>query len=181
MAFLTRTWRTAVEWFEHGDLVPLLVVVSAAHYANILAGKDPLIVAIAIGILVDISHYRTVRAAVRYQNRNWQMIARWSVALAMTAVALTYHLRYYDNDIWLAAPLPFLIATLAWLSKVDAGVGARQKQAPVAPAKVEQPAAETFTATCERCNWSHNHYKSQRAASNALNAHRRGCKEIVPC
>jgi hypothetical protein len=30
---------------------------------------------------------------------------------------------------------------------------------------------ETFEAICEQCGWSHNHYATQRAATNALTAH----------
>jgi hypothetical protein len=109
-----------VRWFESGDLVPLLIVVSAVHYAAVLKGKDQWLVAIAIGLLVDLGHYRWVRAAARYDGgRVSQIVTRWTFALVMTGVSLAYHLRYYDNDLWLAAPIPLLIASLAWLAKVD--------------------------------------------------------------
>lgn len=131
-------WSWVVDWFEHGDLVPLLVVVSAWHYAAVLADADAWPVAIAIGILVDIGHFRTIRAAFRYnvpgkrRRRGWparmahavgiringQLSARWMIALTMTAISLAYHQRYYD-DWWLSAPIPFLIAALAWLGQVD--------------------------------------------------------------
>jgi len=178
---MTTIWRHVVNWFENGDLVPLLIVVSAWHYIAILAGRDPWPVAIAIGLLVDLGHYRTVRAAVRYRGRPSQSAARWAVAAAMTVVALAYHLRYYEFDWWLAAPIPALIATLAWLSRVDANLGARSRAQGAgesegkAAGSEEQP--ETFMAVCERCGWSRNGYKSELARRNALNAHRRSCPE----
>lgn len=116
---MTRAWRAAVNWFETGDLVPLLVLVSAVHYAAVLASKDYWAVAVAIGLLVDLGHYRVVRVAVRYAGDNgWQRLARWAIAIGMTAVSLNYHQRYYQ-DWWLSAPLPLLIAALAWLQQVE--------------------------------------------------------------
>ncbi len=116
---MTRAWRAAVAWFETGDLVPLLVLVSAVHYAAVLAGKDYWMVAVAIGLLVDLGHYRTIRAAVKYRNGTLRQSAlRWAIAVSMTAVSLNYHQRYY-SDWWLSAPLPLLIAALAWLQQVE--------------------------------------------------------------
>lgn len=116
---MTKLWRSAVTWFETGDLVPLLVIISAVHYASVLANKDAWPVAIAIGLLVDLGHYRVVRVAVRYQgDSGWQRVARWAIAVSMTAVSLNYHQRYYE-DWWLSAPLPLLIAALAWLQQVE--------------------------------------------------------------
>lgn len=136
---MTRLWRIAVNWFETGDLVPLLVIISAVHYAAVLAGKDAWPVAIAIGLLVDLGHYRVVRVAVRYQGDNrWQRLARWAIAISMTAVSLNYHQRYYE-DWWLSAPLPLLIAALAWLQQVephkreDAPMRVIRQTAPVLP------------------------------------------------
>lgn len=121
------SWSYLVHWFEYGDLVPLLVLISAVHYAAVLAGKDSWPVAIAIGLLVDLGHFRTVRAAVRYSGDDrWQGATRWLIAAGMTALSLNYHQRYYA-DWWLSAPLPLLIAALAWLQKVDQRAGAKPK------------------------------------------------------
>lgn len=112
-------WDGLLDFFEYGDLVPFLVIVSAVHYAVILSGKDFWIVAVAIGMLVDLGHFRTIRAAFRYGGDDRrQLLARWLIALVMTGISLAYHQRYY-NDFWLSAPIPFLIAALAWLQKVD--------------------------------------------------------------
>lgn len=118
-SFFSHAWHSLVDWFEFSDLVPLLVLVSAVHYAAVLAGKDYWLVAVAIGLLVDLGHYRTIRAAVRYggddRRQRW---ARWLIAAGMTALSLNYHQRYYQ-DYWLSAPLPLLIAALAWLQQID--------------------------------------------------------------
>jgi hypothetical protein len=127
-------WKWIVEWFESGDLVPLLVLVSAVHYAQVLSGKDAWLVAVVIGLLVDLGHYRTIRAAVRYSGSDgWQRVARWTIAIAMTGLSLNYHQRYYE-DWWLSAPLPLLIAALAWLQQIE--------RKPVAKAEREPSKAE---------------------------------------
>ena len=115
----------AVQWFEFGDLLPLLIIVSSAHYISILSNHDNWFVAVAIGILVDLGHYRWVRAAARYSGSDKRQAAiRWLFAISMTVVSLAYHQRFYQ-DWWLSIPLPLLIASLAWLSKVDERVGKR--------------------------------------------------------
>lgn len=129
---IPKLWKSITTWFEHGDLVPLLVVVSAVHYAAVLQKYDYWPVAIAIGLLVDLGHFRTVRAAVRYAGDNWRQIAvRWFAVVVMTAVSLAYHQRYY-GDWWLSAPLPLLIAFLAWQQHVDSRIGVRDKSVTVA-------------------------------------------------
>jgi hypothetical protein len=131
---MKKFWNFVVTWFESGDLVPLLVLVSAVHYAAVLASKDFWLVAVAIGLLVDLGHYRTVRAAVRYSGSDgWQRVARWAIAIAMTALSLNYHERYYQ-DWWLSAPLPLLIAALAWLQQIE--------RKPVSKAEREQSKSE---------------------------------------
>ena len=130
MKRLQLAWSWLVDWFERGDLVPLLVLVSAVHYAAVLSGKDYWPVAVAIGLLVDLGHYRTVRAAVRYNGDDWrQRAARIVIAVGMTLLSLNYHQRYYA-DWWLSAPLPLLIAALAWLQHVDRRSPAKSEAQP---------------------------------------------------
>ena len=180
-------WQSAVNWFEHGDLIPLMVLVSAVHYASVLRGHDGVLAAVAIGLLVDLGHYRTVRYAVRYTGvRRWEIAVRWGIAFVMTAVSFVYHFRYY-NDWLLAAPLPFLIAVLAWLESRNRSHPAKpsetERREHVAIATVsesERTTAKTYVAICQECEWQHNGYKSQSAATNALNAHmRRHVEKIV--
>jgi len=46
-----------------------------------------------------------------------------------------------------------------------------QSDAVAKPVQVKALEPVTFNAICPVCNWSHNHYTSQRAATNALTAH----------
>lgn len=116
---ISRVWQSVVNWFERGDLIPLLVLVSAVHYANILAEYDYWAVAVAIGLLVDLGHYRIIREAMTYTGTSKKGITiRWTFAAMMTGMSLAYHQMFYNN-FWLSAPLPLLIAALAWLQRVD--------------------------------------------------------------
>lgn len=137
---ISRVWQSIVNWFERGDLIPLLVLVSAVHYANILSEYDWWGVAVAIGLLVDLGHYRVIRAAVRYTGSNgWESLARWLIAAVMTAVSLSYHQRFY-NDWWLSIPLPLLIAALAWLQRVDR---AKPSESVAKPSKIAANESKT--------------------------------------
>lgn len=177
MQIITKMWKSIVDWFEHGDLVPVLIVVSAWHYMSILNGKDPAIVALAIGLLVDLGHYRTVRAAFRYSGVSWgERIARFLFAFAMTAVSLAYHQRYY-NDWLLSVPIPLLIAGLAWLQRVDR-VSRTNPNEPerksIEPRVVviEKPIAPiALPFVCHKCG---NDYRTQQALAGHLKAHKNG-------
>ena len=151
---MKKAWTIVTDWFEHGDLVPLLIIVSAWHYMSILQGKDPAVVALAIGLLVDLGHYRTIRAAFRYNGASWgERIARWMFALVMTVISLAYHQRYY-NDWLFSAPIPLLIAGLAWLQRVDK------------PHRTE-PIERAFV--CPKCQAR---YKTQQALAGHAKAHK---------
>jgi len=190
---MSRAWRTACQawdalttWLESGDLVPLLVIVSAWHYIDVLRGLDPWPVAVAIGLLVDVGHFRAVIIAARYAGeRNGQRALRWAVALVMTVISLAYHLRYYGGDWWFAVPMPLLIAALAYFERN----ATRKRSAPsdVNPlrAKSSEPASEPSEPAsvvqsapseperlqakfvCSKCGRTF-------ASQNALNAHK--CK-----
>jgi len=167
-------WEAAIYWFEHGDLVPLIVIVSAVHYSFVLAAFDHWMVATSIGLMVDLGHFRTVRAAVRYSGANHKtQITRWMVAFFMTAVSISYQQRYY-SDWWLSLPLPFLIVSLAWLQETDKATGKRTKsETPAEPKPLLAKASETKPAKSEnvfRCDFA----KSQ----NGLNAHKRKHSKI---
>ena len=155
---MNKLWQSIVNWFEHGDLVPLLVLVSAIHYIDVLGNKDKWFVAVAIGLLVDLGHYRWVRAAARYTGSfRWGGFTRWVFALAMTCVSLVYHERFY-TDLWFSIPLPFLIASLAWLSKVDANVGKRTvSELSAKQAKLKTPKSLSSAKSSEPpaflCDW----------------------------
>lgn len=186
LAWLPGLWRSMLAWFEAGDLVPLMVMVSAVHYAVVLGRKDHPVVSIAIGVLVDLGHYRAVRAAVRYtapkarrlRKGSWlvrlaagiraQVVVRWAAVCVMTAVSLTYHQRYYE-DWWLSAPLPLLIAFLAWQHHVDRNVGKRKDaKTSEAPAQTERKPAPAAAYICRVCGES---YASPQAYAGHMKSH----------
>lgn len=114
---LTNLWKTALSWIESGDLIFPMVVVSVAHYVGVLSGRDIVLVAAAIGLLVDIGHYRLIKSALKYGG-GW-----WGAAAVMTAIAFGYHFAFYSlagawvvEAVLLAIPIPFLIIALAALS-----------------------------------------------------------------
>lgn len=99
-----------LDWFEAGDLVPLAVLISVAHYGPVLvAHGEQWIVAWAVGTMVDLLHFRSVRYA--FTDRRWMAAV---VAAATTVMATGYHLRFYSGDWLLALPIPIGIAILAW-------------------------------------------------------------------
>lgn len=104
--------KKALDWLEEGDLVPLAVVVSVAHYGPVLvAHGEHWLVAWSVGILIDLLHFRSVRYA--FATRQW---LAGLVAVATTIMATGYHLRFYGGDWLLALPIPIGIAILAWHS-----------------------------------------------------------------
>jgi uncharacterized membrane protein (UPF0136 family) len=107
------TWGLIVWIFEKSDIVPLLVIVSTFHYAGALSGKDPAPIAVVLGVLVDVGHYRSVKSAMKNQGKE-----RFAVMTVLTAMTGYYHWLWY-KDFLLAISLPTLIICLALLSKWD--------------------------------------------------------------
>ena len=117
---LENVWHSILNWIEGGDLVPLLVVVSAVHYAAVLRTRDIWPVAVAIGLLVDVGHFRSVLIAVRYGGADRaERALRYGVAAVMTGISLSYHWRFYGGDWTFALPMPLLIAALAYFDNRD--------------------------------------------------------------
>lgn len=112
-------FKKMIDWFEDGDLVPLAVVISVAHYGPVLMAHGEFwVVAWAVGVMIDLLHFRSVRYA--FSSRVW---LAGLVAAATTVMAMGYHLRFYDGDWLLAAPIPVGIAILAWhASEKERGV-----------------------------------------------------------
>ncbi len=122
---IKQAWDWLIGKLETGDLIPLLILVSAGHYITVLKEFDHEVTAVAVGILVDLGHFRSVRIAAKYRyqkttedqkgtGRLGEFILRWIVVALLTAIALSYHLRFYAQDWTLAAPIPILIAFLAY-------------------------------------------------------------------
>lgn len=190
MKRLSAAFRFVVDYFEHGDLVPFIVVVSAIHYSAILREHDHLIAAVSIGTLVDLGHYRWTKAAVKYSGENgWERAGRWVMVLVMSAIALNYQQRFY-NDWWLSVPMPLLIASLAWLNQKESkGKSAisQQKPAKAELKEVEPPQIPAFAEpasakadpaflTCEICGDTHGKSGNPFITQAALNAHMKAHK-----
>lgn len=172
-------FRSLLNWLEHGDLVPLIVLVSAWHYSVILSAHDHTVAAIAIGTLVDLGHYRWTKAAVRYLGNDWkEKLGRWFMVLIMSAIALNYQQRFY-NDWWLSVPMPLLIASLAWLNQKDSKSQqkASKSEKVVANAEPEIAKAEVPVLACEICGATHGKSGHPILTRAALNAHMKAHKE----
>lgn len=171
---MNKIFHSIVNWLETGDLVLLIVLVSAVHFASVLAKYDYPPVAIALGLLVDLGIWRAVRYAVRYQGASlWERCARYAIACAMIAISYAYHHRFY-GDIILAAPVPFLIAALSWLdSRKPAKVERKDTQA-------ETQAMEQMRYVCVTCGAS---YARQQGLAAHMRKHAKqkanGHKEVV--
>lgn len=102
-------WHNISTFFEDGDLTPLAVLISVAHYGPVLvAHGENLLVAWAVGAMIDLLHFRSVRRAVTVHN--WMNVI---IGALTTAMAIGYHLRFYNGDWLLALPIPLGIAILA--------------------------------------------------------------------
>lgn len=114
---MVRIWNRIHKWIETGDLIPLLIAVSVAHYVDVLRARDFVLVAAFIGVLVDLGQYRLLKASLK--KGGWW----WIPTGIMTVIALGYHYAFYTlagagvgEALLLAAPIPFLIIALAALS-----------------------------------------------------------------
>lgn len=135
------SWHKISTAFEYGDLTPLAVVISVGHYGPVLAAKgDNVVVAWMVGALIDLLHYRTVRRLFQVTGRN-QVIGHALVAVVTTAMALGYHLRFYEGDWLLAIPIPVGIAILAQHAAAQKADGERDKEAALDTAIAERDKA----------------------------------------
>lgn len=79
--------------------------------------------------------------------------------------------RYRATGEWFKVPCETVISDIEWcLSMVDHLVGEPIDDNPVA--RIDDSDGQVFTAACPDCDWK-NAYSSERAATNALTAHRR--------
>ena len=131
-------WGRVSHWFENGDLTPLAVLISVGHYGPVLqAHGENALIAWAIGALMDLLHFRAVRWA--FHKPGWMA---GLVAVATTIMAAGYHLRFYNNDLLLALPIPLGIAILAWQATAVKEDYAAQQQAKAEAAQREASAQQ---------------------------------------
>jgi len=142
---IKQAWGLLVWLFERADIIPPLIIVSAWHYAGALADYDPLPVAVALGVLIDLGHYRSVKVTIA--NNTWR---RFSVMTVLTVMTGYFHWLWYKNLI-LALAVPTLIICLSLLSKW--GGWERQSIVFANQANVKQTEAkpEQKAFACEIC------------------------------
>jgi len=134
--------------FVEDNLAFLLMLASGWHFVKVLQNYDHVAVAVAIGLLVDVGTYHSIRIAARYRygvdragkhyGRRGQFVLRWTVALIMTALSLYYHLAYYEPAVLvarfvLAIPLPLLIVAVSYFRSVDRQEPVTEHGTPAAP------------------------------------------------
>jgi len=143
-------WGVLVWLFEKADIIPGLIIISAWHYSGAMADKgDPAPVAIALGVLTDIGHYRSIKGVARKPDE----IKRWAVGIVLTVLTGYYHYLWYQ-DVVLALCVPALIISLALLSKWDGWDNQAMRMTPKVSAEQSEPSAETPQALpygCDRC------------------------------
>lgn len=106
-----------INWIENGDILLPVILVAVVHYAAGLAQYDFWLVAAAIGILVDISHYRAVKLYYAGKSGWWATI--------LTVWSFFMHVFYYYNEgaEWWAIPfgatIPLIIFCLGWITKTQ--------------------------------------------------------------
>jgi len=138
-------WNSFTRYLESGDLIPLLILVSAGHYVYVLQDYEHWLTAGAIGLLIDLGHYRSIRIAARYTgDKGKEKIARWAVVTVLTVIALYYHRLFYD-DWLLAAPIPILIGALAYFERKRTNTERRTSERAVAQPRTEQKRAPATT------------------------------------
>lgn len=115
---MTKLWRGLVNWFENGDLLPLIIIVSVPHYGHVLANYDFWPVAAVIGALVDLGHYRTIKAFLAGKGGAWMVV--------MTVFSLGFHWSFYVTGgaglwagLFFAAAVPVVIFALSFIAKSE--------------------------------------------------------------
>lgn len=107
-----KLWGFVVWLVEKADIIPPLVFVSAWHYAGALAKLDPPAVAVILGVLIDLGHYRSVKAVMARPEERRRLV----VMTTLTVMTGYYHWLWY-RDIILAVTVPVLIICLSLLGK----------------------------------------------------------------
>ncbi len=120
--FFKRAYNAIVEWVERGDLVPLIILVSIPHYINVMGRFDYWGVAVAMGILTDLGHYRTILVYLKSTVGRFASLFWMSV---LTFISYGFHVGFYTLGNFAPQPWPWilgavppvLIFAMAYISK----------------------------------------------------------------
>ena len=111
---LKRYVNSLVLYFESGDLIPLVILISVPHYAFVLSKYDFWFVASVLGFLLDLGHYRTIKAYQKGNGALWMLI--------LTVFSFGFHGAFYWlggaqwASLFFGAAVPVVIFALAYLS-----------------------------------------------------------------
>jgi len=114
---MNRLWNKLVNWFENGDLIPMLILISVPHYAQVLASYDWAIVGSVLGFLIDMGHYRTIKVFLNGKGAVWMIV--------LTLFSLGFHTAFYSlgGAGWWSLPIgsavPAVIFALASINKAE--------------------------------------------------------------
>ena len=159
-------WGVMVWLFEKADIIPALVIVSAWHYSVAMSARgDPAPIAIALGVLTDVGHYRSVKGVAKKNE-----LKRWVVAIGLTVLTFYYHYLYYQDYI-LAICVPSLIISLALLSKWDGWEGQSIRIAPRASEDAPKASEETPQGLRYPCGQCDETFSSGAAKANHIRWH----------
>lgn len=166
---LSELWSRIVWLFEKADIIPPIIAVSVWHYAGALAEKDPLPVAVVIGVLVDIGHYRAVKTFFR--RHTWSRFALMAVFTVLTG---WYHFLWYD-DVLLALGMPVLIIGLAILSIWEGW----EKQGKTHLAQPALHAPQENAEPTHACGVCGNTYAKQQSLAAHMRVHLRNAAKVT--
>lgn len=117
---LGKKWEALSDFLEEVNVIPVILLSTIYHYFEALGRHgDPLPVAAAIAIVVDLSHYRSVREAVNSGRKSWG-----AAAVFTTLISFLLQYAFYNGEgglstfsfeaIVYAAVAPGLILLVAW-------------------------------------------------------------------
>ena len=119
---MKKAYQWAVDWMERGDLVPLIIIVSIPHYISVMQAFEFWPVAVAMGILTDLGHYRTILVYLRSSVGRFASVF-WM--LLLTGLSYAFHVGFYtlSSNVpqpwpwYIGAVPPVLIFAMAYISK----------------------------------------------------------------
>jgi hypothetical protein len=133
---MLKIYNIIANYLEESDIIPWILLVSLPHYTKVLAEFEYQVVAVAMGFLADLGHYRVVK---RY-NKKKDMIG-W--VLALTVMSYGFHVAFYilgdaaetfGGETWwawvLGAVPPVLIFAMASLSHKENWSGKTRAKKP---------------------------------------------------
>lgn len=133
-----------INWFENGELTPFVILISIPHYAFVLSRFDWWPVAAVLGFLLDMGHYRTIRAYLRGKGAFWMVV--------LTVFSYGFHAAFYFESgagwstIFLGAAVPVVIFALANLGYSEKWSEKARKAASEEMPVITEKAPETLEA-----------------------------------